>query len=60
MIKDPLLSILTTNRNDLYHDNQLLRTKFILNYFAYSVKKMDATKKIEIKYLRKKINLKNL
>lgn len=47
MIKDPLLSILTTNRNDLYHDNQLLRTKFILNYFAYSVKKMDATKKIE-------------
>ena len=40
----PLLSIVTTNKNDQYFENQLLRTKFIINYFVYSTKKMNAVK----------------
>ena len=47
MHKRPLLSIITTNRNDNYHQNQLQRTKFILNYLIYSLKKMTAEKKVE-------------
>ena len=47
MTKSLLLSILTVNKNDEYHINQLQRTKFILNYFKYSLKKMDATNKVE-------------
>ena len=47
MTKSPVLSIVTTNKNDLYHENQLQRTKFILNYFIYSLKKMDAVNKVE-------------
>lgn len=47
MNKNPILSIVTTNKNDEYHENQLQRTKFILNYLIYSLKKMDAENKIE-------------
>ena len=47
MTKNLLLSIVTTNKNDLYHENQLQRTKFILNYFIYSLKKMNAVNKVE-------------
>ena len=43
----PLLSIVTTNKNDQYFENQLLRTKFIINYFVYSTKKMNAVNKVE-------------
>ena len=47
MTKNPLLSIITINKNDLYYENQLPRIKFILNYFIYSLKKMDAINKVE-------------
>ena len=47
MHKRPLLSIITTNKNDNYHQNQLQRTKFILNYLIYSLKKMNAENKVE-------------
>lgn len=47
MTKNPLLSIVTTNKNDNYHENQLQRTKFILNYFTHCLKKIDATNKVE-------------
>ena len=47
MSKSPLLSIIATNRNDLYHGNQLQRTKFILNYLTYSLKKMNSLDKVE-------------
>ena len=47
MTKSPLLSILTVNKNDNYHEDQLQRTKFILNYLIYSLKKMDALNKVE-------------
>jgi hypothetical protein len=47
MTKSLLLSILTVNKNDEYHINQLQRTKFILNYFKYSLKKMHASNKVE-------------
>lgn len=47
MIKKPLLSIITSNRNDNYRDNTLQRLKFILNYLTYSLKKIDAEEKVE-------------
>ena len=47
MNKNPILSIVTTNKNDQYHENQLQRTKFILKYLTYSLKKMDAINKVE-------------
>ena len=42
-----LLSIIAVNKNDLFQENQLQRTKFILNYFIYSLKKMNAVNKVE-------------
>ena len=47
MNKNPILSIVTTNKNDQYHENQLQRTKFILKYLTYSLKKMNAVHKVE-------------
>jgi hypothetical protein len=47
MTSKPLLSIVTVNRNDNYHKNLVQRTKFILNYFIYSLKKMNAFNKVE-------------
>ena len=47
MIKTPLLSIVTTTKNDQYHENQLQRLKFIISYFIYSLKKMNALSKVE-------------
>ena len=47
MTKTPLLSIVTINKNDEYQKNQIKRTKFILNYFIYSLKKMNALNKVE-------------
>jgi hypothetical protein len=47
MIKTPLLSIVTTTKNDQYHENQLQRLKFIISYFIYSLKKMNALNKVE-------------
>ena len=47
MIKNPLLSIITTNKNDNYRENTLQRLKFILNYLIYSLKKIDAEEKVE-------------
>ena len=47
MINSPLLSIVTINKNDSFHQNQLQRTKFILNYFIYSLKKINAIEKVE-------------
>ena len=47
MTNCPLLSIIAVNKNDFFQANQLQRTKFILNYFIYSLKKMDAMNKVE-------------
>ncbi len=47
MTNNPLLSIIAINKNDQFQENQLQRTKFILNYFIYSLKKMNAMNKIE-------------
>ena len=47
MIKNPLLSIITTNKNDNYRENTIQRLKFILNYLTYSLKKIDAEEKVE-------------
>ena len=47
MINGPLLSIVTINKNDSFYENQLQRTKFILNYFIYSLKKINALEKVE-------------
>ena len=43
----PLLSIICTNKNDHYHVNQLQRTKFLLNYFIYTIEKIGALNKVE-------------
>ena len=47
MSNNPLLSIIAVNKNDLFQENLLQRTKFILNYFEYSLKKMNAINKVE-------------
>jgi hypothetical protein len=47
MTKAPLLSIVTTNKNDEYHKDQLQQIKFIINYLTHSLKKMDALNKVE-------------
>jgi hypothetical protein len=47
MTKSILLSIVTVNKNDEYHENQLQRTKFILNYLTYSLEKLNAVFKVE-------------
>ena len=47
MSNNPLLSIITVNKNDLFQENNLQRTKFILNYFEYSLNKMNAINKVE-------------
>ena len=47
MTEKCLISVISTNKNDNYHSNQLLRTKFILNYFLYSIRKINAVGKIE-------------
>ena len=47
MTKSILLSIITVNKNDGYHENQLQRTKFILNYLTHSLNKLNAVYKVE-------------
>jgi hypothetical protein len=47
MIKTPLLSIVIATRNDQYQKNLLQRLKFILNYFIYSLEKINAVNKVE-------------
>lgn len=47
MTKDCLLSIISTNKNDKYHQDQVQRTKFIINYFIYTLKKLKVEEKIE-------------
>ena len=47
MNKNILLSIVTANKNDEYYEDQLQRTKFILNYYSFLLKKINAVSKIE-------------
>lgn len=47
MTNKPILSIITTNRNDQYRENELGRLKFILNYFIFSLNLMNVHNKIE-------------
>ena len=47
MTKSVLLSIVSVNKNDEYQENQLQRTKFILNYLTHSLEKLNAVFKVE-------------
>ena len=47
MIKNILLSIVAVNKNDEYYEDQLQRTKFILNYYSYLLNQLNAVSKIE-------------
>lgn len=47
MNKKPLLSIVTVNKNDNYSINILQQTKFILDYFLYSLKISNSLYEVE-------------